>query len=188
MENALKGHKAKGTRPFLGQFENLPIQRKMLVMTLLICGAVLGVAIVSLFTFQVLNFRSNFQNDTATLAAIIANNSTAALAFKDSKAGAEVIGSLQAKTNVVAASLVLPDGTFFAQFGQPETVGSLSEFPSAAGFRFTGRYLLYMQPVELDKKKLGTLYLRSDYRQTFLELLGLYTRVLIGVMIASIAL
>ena len=169
-------------------FRDLPIQRKMLVMTLLICGAVLGVAIVSLFTFQVLNFRSNFQHDTATLAAIIANNSTAALAFKDSKAGAEVIGSLQAKTNVVAASLVLPDGTFLAQFGNSETAASLSEFPLAAGSRFTGRYLLYMQPVELDKKRLGTLYLRSDYRETFLELLGLYVRVIIGVMIASIAL
>ena len=60
-------------------FRDLPIQRKMLVMTLLICGAVLCVAIAALFTFQVLNFRSNFQRDTATLAAIIANNSTAAL-------------------------------------------------------------------------------------------------------------
>ena len=39
---------------------DLPIQKKMLVMTLLICGAVLLVAIAGLFTFQVLNFRSNF--------------------------------------------------------------------------------------------------------------------------------
>src|ERR1017187_1944978 len=92
-------------------FQDLPIKRKMLVMTLLICGAVLFVAIAALFTFQILNFRSNFQRDTATLAAIIANNSTAALAFKDHKAGAEVIGSLQAKPAVVAAYLALPDGS-----------------------------------------------------------------------------
>ena len=62
-------------------FRDLPIQKKMLVMTLLICGAVLFVAIAALFSFQVLNFRFNFQRDTATLAAIIANNSTAALAL-----------------------------------------------------------------------------------------------------------
>ena len=51
-------------------FRDLPIQKKMLVMTLLICGAVLFVAIAALFTFQVLNFRFNFQRDTATLASI----------------------------------------------------------------------------------------------------------------------
>src|SRR5258708_5401530 len=101
-------------------FRDLPIQRKMLLMTLLICGTVLFVAIAALFTFQVLNFRSNFLRDTATLAAIIADNSTAALTFKDPKAGAEVIGSLQAKPAIVSASLVLPDGSLFAQFGKPE--------------------------------------------------------------------
>ena len=98
-------------------FRDLPIQRKMLVMTLLICGAILFVAITALFSFQVLNFRSSLQRDTATLAAIIANNSTAALAFKDPRAGAEVIGSLQANPTVIAACLALPDGTRFAPGG-----------------------------------------------------------------------
>jgi PAS domain S-box-containing protein len=146
------------------------------------------VAIAAFFTFQVLNFRSSFQRDTATLAAIIANNSTAALAFKDPKAGAEVIGSLQAKPAVVAASLVLPDGTLFAQFGKPDNAAGRAQFPPAAGFRFTGRYLLCNQPVELDNKQVGTLYLRADYRQTFLALLGFYALVILGVMVASIAL
>ena len=65
-------------------FQDLPIQRKMLVMTLSICGAVLLVSLALLIVFQILNFRANFQRDTETLSAIIANNSTAALAFDDS--------------------------------------------------------------------------------------------------------
>src|SRR5438445_11322532 len=93
---------------------DLPIQKKMLVVTLLICGAVLCVAIAVLFTFQVLNFRSNFQRDTATLAVVIANHSTAAMAFTDEQAGAEVVAALRAKPSVVAASLVLPNGALFA--------------------------------------------------------------------------
>src|ERR1039457_4262552 len=99
-------------------FRDLPIQQKMLVVTLLICGAVLCVAIAALFTFQVLNFRSNFQHDTATLAVIIANNSTAPMAFKDDEAAREVVGALKAKPSVVAASLVWPDGSLFARFGK----------------------------------------------------------------------
>ena len=58
------------------RFQYLPIQQKMMAVTLLICGAVLCVAIAALFIFQVLDFRSKFESDTETLAVIIANNST----------------------------------------------------------------------------------------------------------------
>lgn len=167
---------------------DLPIQQKMLVMTLLICGAVLWVAIAALFAFQVLNFRSNFQRDTATLAVIIANNSTAAMAFKDDQAATEVVGSLAAKPTVVAASLVLPDGSLFARFGKAEDARARSQFPPAGKYRFLGGYLLVTQPVKLKGERVGTLYLRSDYHRTFLELLGFYGQVVLGVMIVSIIL
>jgi len=160
----------------------------MLVMTLLICGAVLCVAITALFTFQVLNFRSNFQHDTATLAAVIANNSTAAMVFKDDEAATEVVGSLQAKPTVVAACLVLPNGSLFAHFGKAEDAKALSQFPPAGEYRFTGGHLLLTQPVKWKGEQVGTLYLRSDYQRTFLELLGLYGQVVAGIMVVSISL
>ncbi|HXB60962.1 MAG TPA: hypothetical protein VNU95_15420, partial [Candidatus Acidoferrales bacterium] len=75
------------------KFRNLPIQQKMLLMTLFICGVVLVVAITALFVFQVISFRSSFQRDNSTLAAIIANNSAGAMAFRDDGAAAEVVNS-----------------------------------------------------------------------------------------------
>jgi len=169
-------------------FRDFPIQLKMLVMTLLICGAVLFVAIAALFTFQVLNFRSNFQRDTTTLAVIIANNSTAAMAFNDDKAAAEVVGALQAKPSVLAASLVLPDGSLFAHFGQTEIAPVRSQFPAPGQSRFIDGQLLITQPVNLKGEQVGTLYLRSDYRSTFLELLRFYGLVVMGITIVSIGL
>ena len=169
-------------------YRDLPIQQKMLVMTVLICGAVLCVAIAALFTFQFLNFRSNFQRDTATLAVIIANNSTAAMAFKDEKAAAEVVGSLKAKPTVVAASLVLSDGTAFAHYGQAEEARSLLQFPPAGEHGFKGGYLLLTQPVELGKERVGTLHLRVNYHGPLVELLGFYGLVILGIVIVSIAL
>src|SRR2546427_8794091 len=133
-------------------FRDLPIQQKMLVMTLLICGSVLCVAVAALFSFHVLNFRSNFRSDTATLAVIIANNSTAAMAFKDDLAATEVVGALEAKPTVVAASLVLPNGSLFAHFGKPEDTQSLSQFPPAGAYRFAGGELLVTEPVKLKKE------------------------------------
>src|SRR5687768_1948020 len=111
------------------RFLNFPIQQKMLVMTLLICGAVLVVAIAGLFVFQVLNFRSNFQRDASTLAVIIANNSVAPMLFKDDTAAMEVVVSLKAKSTIVSASLALPDGTMFAHFGKAENAQTLAQFP-----------------------------------------------------------
>src|SRR5882762_1034920 len=155
-------------------FRDLPIQQKMLAMTLLICGAVLMVAIAALFVFQVLNFRSNFQRDTSTLAVIIANNSAASMFFKDDTAAIEVVSSLQAKATVVSASLVLPDGSLLAHFGKTEDARALSQFPAVGEDRFTGEHLLLTQPVAYKGDRAGTLYLRIDYQRTFLALLGFY--------------
>lgn len=160
----------------------------MLVMTLLICGAVLLVAIVALFVFQVLNFRSNFQRDTSTLAAIIANQSTAVMQFKDDATATEVVGALQAKPTVLSASLVLPDGSILAYYGIKEQTGVLAKFPPPGEYRYTGGNLLFAQPVILKSECLGTLYLRMDYQRTFLELLGFYGLVISGVMVVSIGL
>src|SRR5665213_2045042 len=166
-------------------FRDFPVQQKMVLMTLLICGAVLCVAIAALFSFQVLNFRSSFERDEATLATIIANNSTAALAFTDDTAANEVVGSLKAKPTIVSACLVLTDGTLFAHYGKTEDAAELSQFPSAGKYRFADGDLLFTQPVELNHEQLGTFYLRSDYRRTFLELLRFYGLVILGIVVVS---
>ena len=170
------------------RIRNLPIQQKMLVMTLLICGAVLCVAIAALFTFQVLNFRANFQRDADTLAVIIANNSTAAMAFKDDQVASEVVSALRAKPTVVGASLVLPDGALFAHFGKAEAAQARLQFPPLGQSCFVGGELLATQPVRLKGEQVGTLYLRSDYQRTFLKLLGFYGMVVVGIVIVSIGL
>jgi len=176
-------------KPFrIKPFRDLPIQQKMLGMTLLICGAVLCVAIAMLFMFQVFTFRSNFQQDTTTLAVIIANNSTAALAFKDETAATEIVRSLKAKPSVVTASLVLTNGSLFAHFGKAEDVEALSEFPPAGEYRFNGKYLLLTEAVKVNREQVGTLYLRTDYERTFQKLLRIYGLVILGVLIVSISL
>lgn len=170
------------------RFRNFPIQRKMLVMTLLICGAVLTVAIVALFFFQVLNFRSTFQRDNSTLAVIIANNSAASMMFKDEEAATEVVKSLGAKASVISATLVLPDGKLFAIFGKAEDAATLSKFPAVGKERFTMEHLLLSQPVVWKAEPVGTLYLRTDYQRTFLALLRFYGLIILGIVIVSVGL
>ncbi len=172
----------------MNRFRNFPIRLKMLVMTLLICGAVQFIAVGSLFVFQVLNFRSNFQRDNSTLAAIIASQSTAVMEFKDEATAAEVVGALQAKPTVLSASLALTNGTILAHYGLKEPAPALATFPPPGEHRFHDGHLLLTQPVLLKNERVGTLYLRTDYHRTFLELLGFYGQVVAGVMVVSIVL
>ncbi len=157
-------------------------------MTLLICGAVLCVAITVLFTFQILNFRSNFRRETTTLATVIANNSKSAMASKDEEAATEIVASLQADPTVLGACLILPDGSLFARFGNGVDAKGLSQFPPAGESRFTRGNLLVTQPVDWKGQRVGTLYLRSDYERTFQELYDFYGLVVVGIMVVSTSL
>ena len=169
-------------------FRDLPIQQKMLMMTLVIVGTILLVALTALFAFQILNFRTNFQRDTETLAVVIANNSTAALDFKVAGDGAEVLGSLKDVPTVVSATLVTTNSSLFAQFGQAENARALALFPPPRQSRFSGGELLLTQPVVLDKKLVGTLYLRANFQRTFVKLLGFYGFVILDIAVLSISL
>ena len=166
-------------------FKDFPIQRKMLMLTLAICGAVLLIAAAAMFLFQIVNFRYHFQRDTATLGGIIANNSTATLAFGDRRAAGEILGSLKAKPSILYACLVTSSKTVIAEFGEPRKSLALDQFPAPEAFRFVDGNLLFTQPVQLENKTLGTLYLCQDYHHGFYELLELYGLMLIGVLIAS---
>src|SRR3954469_24022670 len=162
---------------------DLPLQKKMLVITLLICGATLCVAIAALFGFQVLNFRLSFQRDAVTVAAIIANNSESAMSFKDEEAAAAVVRSLQAKPTVLGASLVLPDGKIVGRFGVWETSKTLAQYPRSGESMFLGGHLLVTQPVIWKLERLGTLYLRSDYQRALRTLLNFYALLILGIML-----
>src|SRR6267378_8154851 len=133
-------------------------------MALINCGLVLVVAITALFSFQVWNFRSQYKSDAVVLASIIAKNSVVALKTKDTRSGDEVVGSLTAQPDLVAAYLVMPDGFVLASFGKGDaSTKNLSRFPKDREFTFLNGQMLYTQPVGLDRKRVGTVYLQFDY-------------------------
>jgi len=167
------------------RLQDLPIQRKILVMTLSICGAVLLVSLAILMVFQILNFRSNFQRDTETLSAIIANNSTAALAFDDRKAAGEILDSLKAKPSVLCACMVNSDRVTVARYGQMDGSEAMLTNTAERQFSYQRGRLFYNQPVQLAGKRLGSLYLSVDYQSSFNQLFQFYGLVLAGVFLIS---
>jgi PAS domain S-box-containing protein len=168
-------------------FRDQGIQKKMHLMTLVICGAVLLVATVALFSFQVWNFRANFQRDTVILSQIIASNSTAAVAFKDVSGTSDVLNALKSDPAVISASIFLPDDSVLAHYGPSEDIKSRLEFPANAAF--VGGQLLVTKPIyNKNDGRVGTLYLRSDFRSPLLNQLKFYGQLIVVVLIISFCL
>jgi PAS domain S-box-containing protein len=176
----------------MNAYRDLGIQKKMLVMNLLICGVVLLVAIAALFTFQVFTFHSNFKRQAMTLSYIIANNCSAAMAAGDQKKATELLNGLKVEPTVISASLVLPNALatnnpnpVFAFYQQLEDKKALRDYPKYRSSEFVRGHLLVMQPIRDARGWVGSLYLRLDYAQTSKNLFALYAQMIAMVMIIS---
>jgi len=144
------------------RLRHLPFRHKVTLALTLTSVMALLLASSAFMTYDVLTFRNRMVDDLETLAEIIGNNSTAALAFNDPQAAALVLGALRAKPNIVAAYLYTPDGRLFAAYhgevGAPPV-------PERTGHRFAAGGLLLFRTTMLKGDTAGIVCLRSDLRE-----------------------
>lgn len=163
---------------------NIPIQRKLRVVILATCSAALVVACGALFALQFFFFKRDFERDLSAVAEIIANNSTAALSFRDESAAREILGSLRAKPHILGAAIMLKNGTTLAQTGEQIFPDAIN-VPPPTGLQDQGGEWFYTTPVVLDGEQLGTLVLHPDYRAQANELFRVYAAILVAVLAIS---
>lgn len=166
-------------------FRHLPIQRKLQFITVAICSAVLVLAFGALSIAQIASFKAHFKADTATLAGVVANNSTAAVAFDDRAAAAEIVASFKATPAVLYASLCNSRGEVLASYGNPAVAGA-SDFAAPGELQIRQGKLFFVQPVLLEGKSIGLLYLCMDYQRVFRHILNIHGLVTLAVLAASI--
>lgn len=171
-------------------FKDLGIQNKINLMTLVICGAVLLVAIVALFSFQVWNFRTDFVRNDTTLAKIIGDNCNGELEFGDTNSAQTTLNTIKSDPAVISARITTSNGSVFVACGKSEDEASLAQFASLQNTRFVRGQLLVSHVIRGDKSNdlLGTIYVRSDYRHSLMDLLKFYGQMLAMVVVISICL
>src|SRR5665213_2310653 len=143
-------------------FRDMPVRRKLMIIILLVSGVVSGLTCATLFLYDYLTFRHASRQVLTTLGEVIANNSTAALAFQNRDDAGEVLAGLKAEPHIVAAALYDSAGRLFAQYPAAQPDGTFPRRPEADGYRFVPSRLVGFQAVFMDKERLGTLYLESD--------------------------
>src|SRR6266853_4630761 len=124
-----------------------PIRRKLMTMILLTSGAVLLLTSASFVAHEFLTFRYTTVRSLSTLGQVIATNSTAALAFDNTKDAAEILTALKAEPHVVSAALYDSSGQLFATYPQRLESGKFPAMPGTDGYRFENHFLVGFQPV-----------------------------------------
>ncbi len=141
----------------LTKFYTLPIKIKLRVIILVACCvALILTTAVALFSQQYMG-RKNLEKEYRTLSQVIAKNSSAGLAFLDSKSLNTILESLGAKPAVSSAKISKEDG-IFARFKRENGDGTLG----------SDDHIRFFEPIVLDGEELGVLTINvslRDYRQ-----------------------
>lgn len=162
-------------------FKDTPIKRKLMTVNLLTSGAVLLLTCVTFLVYEFHAFRQSTLQTLTSMGEITAANSTAALAFDDAKAAAEILAALQAEQHIITAILYDTLGNPFAYYPSNLSSETLEEKPSFSGYFYQEEHLEGIQPVILGDQLLGTLYLKSDLKALD-ERFELYGMVVLFVM------
>ncbi len=148
-------------------FENMRLRQRLMAIMLMTSASVLLLTCAGFFAYEFLTFRHSMHRQLSTIAAIVADNSTAVLAFKDRGAAREILFALKAEPHITEAALYDEEGHLFTTFPDgngAEGAASVPLLPAADGFRFDESHLSGFQPVIQNGKRLGTLYVQSDLK------------------------
>jgi signal transduction histidine kinase len=167
-------------------FKNQRLTRKLMTVILLTNGAVLTLTCGTFLVYELVTFRQSMVSSLSTLAQATAANSTAALAFTNQDDATYVLSGLAADPHIEAAALYDTTGALFTRYTSPRADGdaTVPDRPGSDGYRFGPGTLVLHQPVALDGRRLGTLYLRSDLGAMY-ERFTLYGGMVLGVIVLS---
>ncbi|MEX1138052.1 MAG: ATP-binding protein [Bacteroidota bacterium] len=170
--------------PFL---KNASIRTKLKIVILLTSGFSVVLVAGGFFAYEYFTLRESIIEDLGTKADILAENSNAALAFRDSADAGSVLASLSSQPRITSAAIYdLTDGRL-AVYAR---TGFTRPFPDGVppdGSRFEEDGLILVKPVLLSGSRIGTIYLSMDLvgmRERF----RLYGEIALFILIGSLVL
>ena len=162
------------------RFNDRPISQKLVIITMVTTTAALVLAGLGIVISDSLLFRRYLERDLSTLARIVADNSTAALAFDDPASARQTLGALRARTQIHVACIYKLDGSILAKYGAtacppPQVQRTI---------KLTGRSMTVYEPILLDGSRIGTLTLLYDLGEVT-ERIRLYGATVLGFLFAA---
>jgi two-component system, sensor histidine kinase len=142
---------------------DLPIRRKLMLITVIISGVALIVACAAFAAYDYIAFRRLMVRDLITSADVIGGNCTAAISFGDRDAAKEALSSLRADPTVMVADIDAPDEENFTVYCRPGVVESpLVDQIEPGSFTFQSNSLIVSRTIWLSGKSIGTIRIQTD--------------------------
>jgi signal transduction histidine kinase/HAMP domain-containing protein len=148
----------------VGTFTDASIKQKLILVPMLTSAVTVGVAGILYLSLDVVSLRREMRRDLATLAQIVGANSSAALVFRDDETASQILASLAARENIVAAFLYTPEGKPLARYvrrGSRVTAPTSGEAPVDA----PRGLLAENSPIVVAGQRVGTITIFSDLRE-----------------------
>jgi signal transduction histidine kinase len=161
------------------RFSDLPIKQKLMVIIIVTTAAALLLAGVGILVADSVLFKGYLEADLDTFSRVIADNSTAALAFDDPRSAGDVLNALRARPHIVAACLY--NAREYVRSGSGYQCGrrDLTE-----GIRTVNQLLTATRGVVLSGRRIGTLVIVYDLMEIW-DRLRLYGVTVLVVLLCS---
>jgi PAS domain S-box-containing protein len=163
-------------------FRDIPIRQKLMVIMMLTTTAALLLSGIGVVLSDSFLLRGYLQRDLTALARIVADSSTAAVAFEDPRAASEILSTLRARPHLVSACIFRENGTILASYFRGRQVCPTPDVQDE--IRFTSNALKVSHPIVLNNRRIGSLVLLYDLDEIYERML-LYGGTVLAVLIAS---
>jgi two-component system NtrC family sensor kinase len=166
-------------------FRNLPIARKLMLISMLTSVAALLLACVAFLTYEQVAFRRETTRNLSITAQMAGFNCAAALTFNDVGSAEQTLKALGAQPHIVGACIYGADGKVFATFSREGH--TLANWPSArdGGEKFEDDSLMLFRPIDNAGERIGIIFIQSDLGE-MRDRLRQYILIAASVLAASI--
>ena len=163
---------------------HLPLQRKLVSYNFLTSLAVLLLSSLVLLVYETRTSKQTSVRNLATLGEIIASNSTAALIYDDPALGNELLATLRAEPDVIAAALFDKQGRPFATYNARHGRNEAPAMAGPDGLIFSWEGITLSRPVTQGDARVGTLFIKADLSSMYGRL-RIYGAVMLAVLIGA---
>jgi signal transduction histidine kinase/CheY-like chemotaxis protein len=170
----------------VSNLRDISVGRKFALILVITTASALLLISAAFIAYDHLNSQRDALEHLCTLGRMVANNSTAALAFHDSKTAAEVLSSLQEEPEIQNGCTYDSLGSLLAQYHRMQGASCPPAAPRHSLAALTSAGAVYVQPVALNEAPAGYVYIESNLAQMRTRR-GRFAAITLVFLIASLA-
>lgn len=143
--------------------KNIPIRRKLIFVIMLTSATVVLLACLAFSGYEFVAARQEMIDELSSTAAMIADNSSAALAFDDGDSATRTLHALTVYPHIVVGVVYDKTGRRFAVYRRKDAADvPIPARAASDGYRFARDEVSLYRRIELANEVTGTVYIRSD--------------------------